>query len=227
MWPCCVRSRSPSSRRFRGCAASASSRVAVDEDGAGQLVAVEGVVQVGFVDGRALVGERDGESGVPDFADAADSSGCGREHGGGFGRVPFQDRADRLDVLGVKVWTSGPSMLAQVVGGSSPSRPGPATRSRTGALTWQHAASVRASASGLLRVGSSPRARMSPPTSRRSIDSGARWLMSSSSWRVMPSAPWCGSIRAKVCGSSAASRGSVEPAGAIGRASAGTAQTLG
>ncbi len=127
----------------------------------------------------------------------------------------------------VKVWMSGPSMARRSSGGSSPSRPGPATKRRIGASTWQHAASVMASASGLLSVGSSPRARMSPPTSRRSIDFGEKWLISSPSWRVMPSTPWCGSISAKVCGSSAASRGRVEPAGAIGRASAGTAWTAG
>lgn len=41
------------------------------QDGAGQLVAVQGVVQVDFMDGRAVVSEGDGESGVPYFADAS------------------------------------------------------------------------------------------------------------------------------------------------------------
>lgn len=126
----------------------------------------------------------------------------------------------------VNVRSTGPMRSRRSSAGISPSSPGPATKSLTGELTWQHAANVSASASGLRSVGSSPLARMSPPTSNRSMDSGARCSMSSSSWRVMPSAPCAGSISPKVCRSSPASRGSVEPAGAIGFPSAGTVHTL-
>lgn len=60
------------------------------QDGASQFVAAQSVVQVDFVDGRALVRERDGESGVGDFADAitmdskeARASDLGLLHGAG------------------------------------------------------------------------------------------------------------------------------------------------
>jgi hypothetical protein len=64
---------------------------------------------------RTLIRERDGQSCVPDFAGAAYASGCGCEHAGGLGRVPLQDRADRLDILRREGVDEGAEQVVQVV----------------------------------------------------------------------------------------------------------------
>src|SRR5690606_18279769 len=86
-------------------------------DGAGQAVAADRVVQVDFVDRGSLVGEGDGKAGVAHLADAAGSSGCCGQHGGGLRGVPLQDAADRLHVLGREGVDGSAEQRAQVVGG--------------------------------------------------------------------------------------------------------------